>query len=87
METNNLAELALHKMKISVELGKLEREHDKCGVNHILHLILSIGTGGLWLLVWAVLCDQNKRKRKEIEELIDDSRMALIEIDTKLALN
>ena len=25
---------------------------ERRGVNHVLHLILSICTGGLWLLVW-----------------------------------
>lgn len=24
--------------------------------NHILHLLLSIITGGLWLIVWIILC-------------------------------
>jgi predicted RNA-binding Zn-ribbon protein involved in translation (DUF1610 family) len=29
--------------------------HTKSSVNHILHLLLSIVTGGIWLIVWAIL--------------------------------
>lgn len=32
-------------------------------VNHILHLILSVLTAGLWLIVWALLVLTNKRQR------------------------
>jgi hypothetical protein len=32
------------------------------GVNHILHLILTILTGGLWLFVWAGLIINDSRK-------------------------
>lgn len=32
-------------------------------VNHILHLILSLITAGLWLIVWLVLVITNKRQR------------------------
>ncbi len=29
---------------------------DAEGVNHILHLALSVVTGGLWIAVWVALC-------------------------------
>ena len=32
-------------------------------VNHILHLILSLLTAGIWLIVWLVLVLTNKRER------------------------
>ncbi len=32
-------------------------------VNHILHLILSILTAGIWLIVWLLLVITNKRQR------------------------
>lgn len=32
-------------------------------VNHILHLILSIITAGIWLIVWLLLVITNKRQR------------------------
>ncbi len=32
-------------------------------VNHILHLILSVLTAGVWLIVWAILVLTNKRQR------------------------
>ncbi len=50
---------------------RLERELEKCGVNHILHLLMSVLTVGVWLIVWAVLVDQEKRKIKQLEEEID----------------
>ena len=32
-------------------------------VNHILHLLLSVITAGLWLIVWAILVATNKPQR------------------------
>lgn len=32
-----------------------ETQHERQDVNHILHLVLTIITGGLWLLVWILL--------------------------------
>jgi len=32
-------------------------------VNHILHLILSVLTAGIWLIVWAILVVTNKPQR------------------------
>ena len=38
---------------LKIELRQLESNPPK--VNHILHLILSFFTGGLWLIVWALI--------------------------------
>jgi hypothetical protein len=34
--------------------------------NHILHLILTIITGGLWLFVWVILALTHKKERREV---------------------
>lgn len=31
--------------------------------NHVLHLLLSLLTGGLWIFVWIVVANQNGSKR------------------------
>jgi hypothetical protein len=38
--------------------------------NHILHLLLSIFTGGLWLIVWLIVANGNKRHNQQIDEQI-----------------
>lgn len=37
--------------------------HTKARVNHVLHLILSVLTAGLWLFVWAALGMSNSASR------------------------
>jgi hypothetical protein len=32
-------------------------------VNHILHLVLSLLTGGIWLIVWLILILTNRKRR------------------------
>lgn len=32
------------------------------GTNHVLHLLLTVFTGGLWLPVWLVLAIKNRRR-------------------------
>ena len=36
-----------------IELRKLENNPPK--INHVLHLILTILTGGFWVIVWALI--------------------------------
>lgn len=35
--------------------------------NHILHLLLSVITGGLWLVVWALIAISNATQRAAID--------------------
>jgi hypothetical protein len=35
--------------------------------NHILHLLLSIVTGGLWLIVWLLVASSNSSHNRQIE--------------------
>lgn len=37
--------------------------HSKERVNHVLHLILSVLTVGLWVIVWAILGASNSAER------------------------
>jgi len=37
--------------------------HNAKKTNHILHLLLSIITAGIWLVVWVLIADQNSHKR------------------------
>ena len=47
--------------------------------NHILHCLVSILTGGLWLIVWLFVVVNNNNKRKlledEIEKEIDSGKI------------
>lgn len=38
--------------------------------SHILHLLLSIITGGLWLIVWLLVASSNSSHNKRIEKRI-----------------
>ena len=60
---------------IEREIMKKEKElteyEDKAKINHILHLILSIVTGGIWLIVWALIgmsASSYKPKIKKVDE-------------------
>ena len=81
---DNLDELSKHKKKISIELQQLERELKKCDTNNVLHVILTVVTCGIWILVWPFVADSNKHKRRKLEALIDESHSALIDLDNNL---
>lgn len=42
----------------------------KYRTNHILHLILSIMTGGLWIFIWFLVAMKNRVETKDIERKI-----------------
>lgn len=54
--------------------------------NHILHLILTILTGGLWLIVWGVTMrsndGQNKKIDQEINQIMHYRSQGLSDTDT-----
>jgi hypothetical protein len=77
-------ELKSHKIKIENELGTLEREYKNCETQHYVHAILSVFTGGFWLIVWLITNSKNNSRRKEIESLIGEGKLALLEINEKL---
>lgn len=43
----------------------------KKATNHIFHLILSVLTGGLWLIVWLIAASNNSSHNKKIDDQIN----------------
>lgn len=41
-------------------------DYQNAQTNHILHLLLTVITGGLWLAVWLIVAINNSSKRKKI---------------------
>ncbi len=50
---------------------KLERTR----VNHVLHLILSLLTGGAWLIVWLFIVLINNSRKYNLEKAIEREAM------------
>jgi len=40
---------------LKLQIAKLNNKLANNNINHVLHLILSLLTGGLWLIVWAFI--------------------------------
>ena len=79
-----LVELQQHRINIELDLDKMEKAYNKANTNHILHLLLSLITMGFWIIAWLLVANSNTRRRAKLEKLIDESKKAIIEIDTKL---
>jgi len=45
----------MNKQEINVKLRKLEIDLQNNKINHVLHLILTVLTGGLWVVVWILI--------------------------------
>ncbi len=54
--------------------------------NHILHLLLSIVTGGLWLIVWFVVADGNRRHNRQIDAQTEAGAAHFYEAPQRLSL-
>ena len=69
------------------EIRKLEDKvaKENKGTNHILHLLLSIFTAGLWLIVWLLVAmnntkigsTSNEKKLEELYGLRDEAELKL----------
>jgi uncharacterized membrane protein (DUF106 family) len=53
------------------ELMKMQSKMSNYKTNHILHLLLSIITFGIWIFAWILIAQSNSSKRKRIEDLIE----------------
>ena len=47
---------------------------DRYKTSHVLHLILSIITGGGWLIVWALVAVSNSDARTKIQKALQDGK-------------
>jgi len=52
-----------------VQIALLLQKRQK--VNHILHLILAVITGGFWLLVWIIVCISVSLENSRIERQVN----------------
>lgn len=57
-------------MNKDAEIRKLERELSETKTNHILHLILTLITGGFWGIVWLIVAISNNSQRNNLEDRI-----------------
>lgn len=67
--TNNI----IIQRKINREMMRLE----KYKTNHILHLLLSVITAGLWLGVWLLVSVSNANERRKAKNEITRLEIAL----------
>ncbi len=56
-------------LRVKGDIRKLEGKEEK--VNHILHLLLSLLTGGLWLIIWFFVSTGTKNKNLENEKKLN----------------
>lgn len=58
----------------------------KKNTSHLLHLVLTVFTGGLWLIVWGITMkvnsSQNKQLDKQIDQLVSYKSQGLSDVDT-----
>ena len=58
----------------------------KMKTNHILHVIMTVLTGGLWLLVWGIAMRSNdahnKKLDKQINQIVHYKTQGLSDTDT-----
>lgn len=73
-----------YKTEIYTDMQKMERLYAAARTNHILHLLLSIFTGGLWLVIWLFVAADNTQKRRTLGKKIDESHLLLRNIDHRL---
>ena len=53
------------------ELKAMQLISQKKSTMHILHLILSVITGGLWVIVWIIVAISNSNENRKIDKRID----------------
>jgi hypothetical protein len=55
---------------MNTEQSILLAERGTCNTSHILHLILSLITMGIWIVPWVIIAVSNKMERTRIDSRI-----------------
>jgi len=58
--------------RVTVEIVLLKDQLEKYRTNHILHIILSVLTGGLWIGMWLFLTFHNSTMRDDVRRRIEN---------------
>jgi len=56
---------------MNANIIKLERKYNSYRTNHILHLILSLLTLGIWVVIWGLVTLHNHGMRSRIASELD----------------
>lgn len=80
----NLKELRVYKAQVESELAQAERIYDKNKTNHILHLLLSLVTFGVWIVLWLLITLSNLSQRKQADKVMKDAYVVLAEIEGRI---
>lgn len=72
MNTHNASMTEWHESMLAMqrESAIAQLEAQKKRFPHMLHLVLSIFTGGLWLIVWACMHASASRHNKAIQKAV-----------------
>ena len=74
-------ELRAKKREIELELRQAEHEFKELKVNHILHLLLSLVTAGIWLVVWIIITINTTNKQNLVTIKLYSANSALISVE------
>lgn len=57
-----------------IEAHRLLEKRNDYKTSHLLHLLLSVLSAGLWLVVWLLVADYNANKRRKIDKQLEALR-------------
>jgi hypothetical protein len=77
-------ELIEHKNKITAEMDQMQRSYDNENPNHLLHLLLSFLTMGIWIIGWLIVASGSKKRKLVLSEKLAESKETLMDIEAKL---
>ena len=60
----------------------LQLQQRKKKTSHVLHLLLSVLTGGVWLIIWALCGIANASQNSKIDKEIADVNQAIMQQTT-----
>lgn len=84
LSTMGKRQLLERKRHLTLELEDARLKLDKTGTSHILHLLLSLISGGLWLLPWLIISASNGSQRKALEKQISVKRAQILGIEDQI---
>lgn len=73
---------SLSHEQVQLEMTKIQKEIDKYKTSHVLHLLMSVITAGVWIIIWVLVSSSNSSQRSKLEKAMDLAIKARGEVST-----
>ena len=81
----NKIELIQYRSELQQELNQAELDYNNEKTSHIVHLAVSVFTGGLWVIGWMIASHSTTKRKQKLMLDIKEIRKEIVDVEVAIA--